>query len=595
VTATCSTAERPRYGHLEVDSNLPDARIALGGPQDNAFTAAVLAAADPAYGAEVERQLADGHARVLVPAATSLETVWVPDADLRGVLDLPVLIVAGDGALAALVSDLDDADIVVKQDVGADCGPFESRTVALINRGVPGFAVERDGTLHASLMRSCTGWPSGVWIDPPKRTAPDGSNFQLQHWSHTFDFCLVSGPGDWRSAGISSRSAEFNHSMVCRPVGAGNGGLAADGSLFAVQTDGAVQVAALKPAGNPTATGSVRPVDPAAVTVRLVETSGGPARISLHTSVGSISGGNPVGLLEDAPRSHQPVRFLHGYEIATLATRLDAVPVIDAVGRALAPDAEAAQPLYSRYWLHNRGPAPLGGLPVVAHLHPESVSARPGETVPIRLSVASDCSDAALTAVVRLHCPPNWSAAEPDSAVRTLAAREGHSIRVELDPRGYRDAEFAVRVPDDAPPGRYPVRAELALDGDLPPAWRQRVEDVCLITVGDVADADALVRLVGEPQEVVVDRGRRARLTATVESGAFGDLNLEAHLISPWGTWEWIGPAAVGAVLPAQSTVEVGFDIAPPPWATPGRWWALIRIGCAGRLLYTPAVAVTVR
>ena len=600
VTATCSTAERPRYGNLEVDSNLPDARIALGGPRDNAFSAAVLAAADPAYAAEVDRQLADGQARVLVPAATSLDAVWVPDADVRGVLDLPVLIVAGDGAVSALVSDLDDAEIVVEQDIRADCGPFESRTVALINRGVPGFAVERDGTLHASLMRSCTGWPSGVWIDPPKRTAPDGSNFQLQHWSHTFDFCLVSGPGDWRSTGISSRSAEFNHRMICRMIGAGSGGLAADGSLFAVQTDGAVQVAALKPAGNPTATGSVKPVDPAALTVRLVETSGGPARISLHTSVGSILGGNPVGLLEDVPRSSQPVKSLSGYEIATLATRLDARPVIDAVGRALAPDAEAAQPLYSRYWLHNRGPAPLGGLPAVPHLHPESVPARPGETVRIRLSVASDCSDAELTAVVRILCPPNWSSAEPNSAVRTLTVSQSRSITVELDPRGYRDVEFAVRVPDDASPGLYPVRAELALSGELPPAWRQRVEDVCLITVGDgtadsAADVDALVRLVGEPQDVVVERGRRARLAVTVSSAALGDLNLEAHLISPWGTWEWMGPAAVGAVLPARATVEVGFDVAPPRWATPGRWWALIRVGCAGRLLYSPAVAVTVR
>ena len=59
VTATCSSADKPRYGNLGVDSNLPDARIALGGPGQNAFTKAVLAAADPAYTVEVERQLAD--------------------------------------------------------------------------------------------------------------------------------------------------------------------------------------------------------------------------------------------------------------------------------------------------------------------------------------------------------------------------------------------------------------------------------------------------------------------------------------------------------------------------------------------------------
>ncbi len=595
VTATCSTAGRPRYGHLEVDSNLPDARIALGGPDDNAFTAAVLAAANPAYGAEVRRQMAEGRARVFVPAAASLDTVWVPDADLRGVLDLPVLIVAGDGAAAALVSDLDDAEITVRQEVPADCEPFESRTIALVNRGVPGFAVERDGTLHASLMRSCTGWPSGVWIDPPKRTAPDGSNFQLQHWSHTFDFCLLSGAGDWRDAGISARSAEFNHPMTCVPVGAGSGGLAADGSLFAVESDGAVALAALKPRGNPTATGSAKPVDPAEVTVRLVETSGAPADISLRTSVGSVSGGCPTDLLEGKARSSQPVRALHGYEIATLATQFNVQPVIDAAGQELAPDAEPAQPLYARYWLHNRGPAPLGGLPVVAHLHPESSAARPGETVRLRVSVASDCRDAPVAAEVRMHCPPGWSAAAADTAVRTLTARAGESTRVRLDPRGYRDLEFTVLVPDDAAPGRYPVRAELGLDGEVPPAWRQRVEDVCIITVGEPPAGEALISLVGEPVEIVVDRGRRARLVVTVASAAHGDLNLEAHLISPWGTWEWLGPAALGAVLPANSTVDVGFDVAPPPWVRPGRWWALVRIGCAGRLLYTPAVPVRVR
>ena len=80
-----------------------------------------------------------------------------------------------------------------------------------------------------------------------------------------------------------------------------------------------------------------------------------------------------------------------------------------------------------------------------------------------------------------------------------------------------------------------------------------------------------------------------------VASAARGDLALEAHLISPWGTWEWIGPAAHGAVLPAGSTVELGFEVTPPPWLEPGQWWALIRIGCAGRLLYSPAVSVVVR
>ncbi|HET8640995.1 MAG TPA: glycoside hydrolase family 38 C-terminal domain-containing protein, partial [Pseudonocardiaceae bacterium] len=187
VTGTCSWPGRPRYGHLTVDSNLPDVRIALGAPDRNEFTAAVLDAADPAYADELRRQLGEaGRARVWVPALKALAESWLPGADLRDPRALPVLVVAGadDAALAAaireLVEDLADAEIVVDQDAPAGPDPgYEGRTVALLNRGVPGFAVDTGGTLHASLMRSCTGWPSGVWIDPPRRTAPDGSNFQL--------------------------------------------------------------------------------------------------------------------------------------------------------------------------------------------------------------------------------------------------------------------------------------------------------------------------------------------------------------------------------------------------------------------------------
>ena len=49
VTATCSQAGGSRYGGIDADSNLPDVRIAVGGPDVNAFTAEVLSAAGPGY------------------------------------------------------------------------------------------------------------------------------------------------------------------------------------------------------------------------------------------------------------------------------------------------------------------------------------------------------------------------------------------------------------------------------------------------------------------------------------------------------------------------------------------------------------------
>ena len=580
VTATCSAAEQPRYGHLDVDSNLPDTRIALGGPVENPFTAAVLAAADNVYTAELDRQLSGtGRARVWVPASEALTAVWQPDADLRGVLTLPVLIVAGDGAVAGLVDDLADAQIDVDQHVPPGLGEFESRTVALLNRGVPGFAVEPDQTLHSSLMRSCTGWPSGVWIDPPRRTAPDGSNFQLQHWTHTFDFALVSGPGDWRSCDLPSRSAEFNHPMVCVVADQAAGVLAADGSLLSVEPAGVLHLAALKTCGNPTATGSSAAADPKDVTIRLVETRGTTTEVALSSDVGVVSAVVSADLLEAARDSGEPPLRLHGYQIATLLARLDVHAALNADGAALAPEAENAQPLYARYWLHNRGPAPLGGLPAVAHLHPEAVTAEGGDQVRLRLTAASDCSDAMLAGQVRLRGPRGW-AVHPDV------------LPFELPAGDHREAEIVVTVPPGAAAGDYPIRAQLTLAGDVPAAWKQTVEDVCVISVGT---PDPLVRLVTEPSDIVVAAGEQARLAVTVGSAAHTDLALEAHLISPWGTWEWIGPASSGAVVGARSTTDVVFEVAPPPWTKPGQWWALVRIGCAGRLLYTHAVAVTVR
>jgi alpha-mannosidase len=592
VTATCSSADKPRYGDLTVDSNLPDARIALGGPDQNAFTAAVLADAEPVYAEELKRQLyASGAARVWVPAVSSLADQWVPGADLRGVRALPVLIVAGaalEEAVVAVVDDLADFEIVVEQEVASAVQPFEERTVAVLNRGMPGFAVESDGTLHMSLMRSCTGWPSGTWIDPPRRTAPDGSNFQLQHWTQTFDYALVSGEGDWRQADIPARSAEFARPLLTVVENHGTaGGLPQWGSLLEIEPAGKVALGALKAAGNPLAAGSGQHVDAAdGVAVRLVETCGATTDVVVRSGLRRISAASRVDLLEQ-PRVQGLAAdslTLHGYEIATVLTRLNMPQVLEADHAVLAPDAEAAQPLYARYWLHNRGPAALGGLPAVAHLHPHQVAAEPNSQVLLRLMVSTDTSDAALHGKVRLLCPDGWSA-------------DQHELSFVLPPGKHLETHVAVAVPPEVPSGLYPVRAELAVTGSdaasIPPSWRQVVEDVCVVSVG--ATDEHVLRLVSDPEPVELSAGETGRLAVTVGTDASADLAVEAHLISPWGTWEWMGPGAVGRELAARGTVELAFDVAPPAWVEPGEWWALIRIGCAGRLLYSPAVRVTVR
>jgi alpha-mannosidase len=201
--------------------------------------------------------------------------------------------------------------------------------------------------------------------------------------------------------------------------------------------------------------------------------------------------------------------------------------------------------------------------------------------VVLRLIAASDCSDAELGGEVAVVCPAGWSAT-PAELPFTLGSGE------------YLETDVSLAIPAHAEPGLYPVRAQLRIGGDkVPAAWRQVVEDVCVVEVGASHEA-GLIYLADGPAEITLAAGDTARLAVTIGTHARADLALEAHLISPWGTWEWIGPAALGAVLPARGKVELGFDVTPPAWLEPGQWWALIRVGCAGQLVYSPAVKVTV-
>jgi alpha-mannosidase len=318
--------------------------------------------------------------------------------------------------------------------------------------------------------------------------------------------------------------------------------------------------------------------------LRLIETRGRTVEAVVRSGLGAVSELHAADLLETELPDNGAGRqtaTLHGYQIRTQLTRLDMPRLLDAGCAALAAEAETCQPLYARYWLHNRGPAPLGGLPVVAHLHPHRVTAT-GTDLALRLTVASDCIDSALNVAVTLVCPPGWSTDPTEQSFP-------------LGPGGHAETSVAVTVPERVDPGVYPIRAQLRVGGDhLPPAWRQVVEDVCLVSIG-VPDDGELIQLIEGPAEVDVAAGGAARLAVTVGSKAHADLAVEAHLISPWGTWEWMGPATAGAVLPARGAVQLEFEVTPPAWAQPGQWWALIRVACAGELVYSPAVRVTVR
>ncbi|WP_405868336.1 NEW3 domain-containing protein [Streptomyces sp. NBC_00005] len=586
VTATSTIAGGPRYGDLEVDSNLPDIRIAVGGPDRNSVVAEALGW-DPAAGRELRRRLTESDvAAVWVAPRASLREEWVPGADLRDLERLPLLVVAGADAegdakaVDALIADLDDATVTATAAGGGEALPpgdaWDGRGFAVLNRGTPGCVVTSSGDLYMSLMRSCTGWPSGIWVDPPRRTAPDGSAFQLQRWSHTFEYAVVGGEGDWRQQQLPRVGHEFNHPLSARVRGASEeAALPGELALLAVEPAGEVLLDALKPAGSPLARGSVAPADPGrGVVVRMHEVNGRPVRARVHGPRAWTRGAR-ADVLETPGEPLAPDEQgvlgvgLTGFEVATvLATPAEGSRASYDPGVAA---HEPAQPVHTRYWLHNSGPAPRGNMPVAAYVSPTTLTASGGPlTATVR--IASELTDAPVSGTVTVEVPPGWSA-------------EPAQLPYALGPGGFTLTEVTVTPPPDAVPGRHWLTARLSYEG-------QTYEDVVALDVPGGQAGPTLLADLGVEQ-ITVRRDERTRLPVTVHNTTRGPINGTLWAVSSWGTWPGIGPGCQGFAVAAGEQLDCHIDVdgsALPP----GSYWLMAKLAWHGRVAYTKAVALEV-
>ncbi len=611
VTATCSEAGRNRYGGLLGDSNLPDFRIAVGGPDENEFVERLLERA-PAHAEWLRERLAGGDgAAVLVPPPPDHPSPFVPGADVRGERCLPVLVVAGAatettvGAVRALVAQVRTGKVTLEQPahlLPAARSSVPAWTAALVNRGTPGFAVDPDGALHVSLLRACTGWPSGVWIDPPRRRAPDGSAFELEHWSHVFEHALLLEPGGWRAAGCVEAAQGYNRPLRASLAEARPAPLPGTAALLSLEggagSAGRPVLAALKPGGNPLAAGDATPlpIGPGVdLTLRLYEAHGQPVELRV-TSAARLLGARRANLLEEAA-AELPLGedgtlplALEPAELATYRLHLEALVGARA---ATAEDQEPAQPVFSRYWLHNKGPAPMGNQAVAVHVLTPARTVRAGEPFEVPVQVASSSSREVQEGTVELRVPEGWWLDPPS---RLYALAPGAHLRFGA----------TVRVPKECHPGRYFVAAA-SVD-----RAGQRQEDVVSVEVlpplreGDRADAPELLRLpapLGHPSrdvaaelEAVLSPGRLAlgpgemgELALALRNRTQDSLRGEAQLISPVETWPFVEPWTQAFSVERGDEVGVCAKVRAPAAGYLASW-ALFKVTYFGRLWYSPPV-----
>jgi hypothetical protein len=264
-------------------------------------------------------------------------------------------------------------------------------------------------------------------------------------------------------------------------------------------------------------------------------------------------------------------------------------------GPAGTAGAEPVEPTYARYWLHGKGPAPAGNLPVAVHLSPVRVAlAAPGEAAVLTLTVG--CGAEPASGSVELVAPDE---------VTVTASRD---LRYDLAPGGYAAWDLSVRVPPGTAPGRYFVAARIRDDlGHL-------VDDTAMVAVGErnwpdpalppeddlelmqadyaagAAEAEVAVLTPG----LRLAPGSQGELEVRVTSGLASELRGEAQLVSPFGSWEMLGPWTQGfSIAPGASTVlRFAVDV---PVATPhAQWWALVKVMYYGRIRYTEAIPVAI-
>jgi alpha-mannosidase len=306
---------------------------------------------------------------------------------------------------------------------------------------------------------------------------------------------------------------------------------------------------------------------------------------------------------------------LEPFEIATLRIRPSVRPKAP-TDTELGPGREAAQPVFAGYWLHNKGPAPMGYQPLTVQVSPWQLEG-PGPFV-VRVVVASERTDAPVAGTVSLVSPPGWEVSPAERPYRLAAGAH---------------LEFEARVvpATGAPSGRYFVAAQIgdeagqvhedvvrldltAVGGDArspadgqasaPPltfaierALRTVDIDGSAVQAGagpEVDPPDQELEVLVLDQDLSLTAGDQARLRVRLRNRAQSEIRGEAQVLSPHETWGFIEPWTQGFAVGAGEELDIVFRVAPPFDTDGGTYWALVKVMWFGRLAYTESIALHV-
>lgn len=451
-TLTVEDSTMPRK--LNDDIAYHGFRIALGGEKENLYSAALLKQVSAETRAKFEERLKrDGFAYLFlfdkdVPAG------WQP---------IPSLVIAGEnltkaieritvpirqGSTTAQPSLPESTRLEKEYNYGKlntfeIALPFESFAaetnpnkdlpkvpdygVALINNGTPAVSLENPNTLTLFLTHTAI-FPG---VNLPFDFVPENK-------THVFNYALYPHEKDWREADTVKVGYDFNNPLIALQTDVHAGDLPPTHSFFESGKFDRAVLSSLKLGGNPLATFRSKQAEEYKGKYPGYGTIGRPAIMRFyepHGSVGSatvqpdfqIDRGNEIDLLEQGNTSgigfggNIRTEAMQAFEIKTLAVYKKGfrLPQNDSV--QIGETKEIVQPVFSRYWLHNAGAAPLGNDAVKVSLRPieqmgelstfsydDKYNQGGTTTVAVRVQVVNNYQDRNYKGTVKIEAPEEW-------------------------------------------------------------------------------------------------------------------------------------------------------------------------------------------
>ena len=314
--------------------------------------------------------------------------------------------------------------------------------VALINDGTPGVSLENPDTLTLHLTHTAA-FPG---VNLPFEFVPENK-------THVFRYALYPHARSWRAADTVKIGYDFNNPLIAVATDLHAGELPPEKSFVRTNVSNLV-VSALKLGGEPQANFSAKAENEALqypvlslresrlrpLILRAYETSGDATYSAIQTDF-KISHGGQTGIIEQPQTlgigfSGFDVNDTQGFDAFEIKTFELFSPRRSTTDQPLGAAKEAIQPVFSRYWQHNAGAAPIGNDAVKVTLRPleqmENLSTFAWDdpynqggitTVAVRAQVVNNYQDRRIAGEIVLEAPEDW---------RVVPDR----IAYEIEPRG---------------------------------------------------------------------------------------------------------------------------------------------------------------